>query len=137
MASLDNFYSFQGRMAPVHYPSYEERMKYIQLGVNSSQASAWDIANTTPIAPVQPYNPAIPSESARPDPLLTQKASSHTNRNYVPTTPETHKIQGDTADSFLLYAGMPPTIWDGLKNWWKRTTVPVRMYSRYTPYQRR
>jgi hypothetical protein len=138
MASLDNFHTHQGGIFARphrHYPSYEERMRMIQTGVQSSQSSMWDLANVTPIAPVQPHDPGNRAPNASVDPQYVERVSVRAMKDhFVPLRPHTQRLLGDTAEGVLLYHKHFSPV-EHMRNLWSRFRAPVKTHSRYHPFQ--
>lgn len=129
--TLDNFTSPNHSVRPSTvrlHPSYAERLRWIQRGVQSSvSGGVWDLPGAVPVAPIQPYDPGLRTSAH----LTAQGEEYATPRgmlgHYVPLRPTTQRLRGDTADGILLYDVPGP----------RTNTVPIARFSRYHPFQRR
>lgn len=135
MASLDNFHTPQGSIVRLPYPSRQERMRMIQTGMHSSQSGMWDIANSTPIAPVQPHDPGNRAPNANVDPQYVERISTRGMKDhYVSTTPHTQRVLGDHAEGMLLYQKPFHTPGARMRNLWSKFQAPIKTHDRYHPY---
>lgn len=130
MATLDNFATVYGPGSRARQTSYADRLRNLQYNLPDSAARGWDLRSALPVAPVQPYDPGMRT-SERPSPLIEERRTPRGMQGYfVPLVPRPQRRVGDTADGVLLY--------DARGNvgaqWLRRTTAPVRTYSRFHPY---
>lgn len=147
MASLDNFTTGNGSRR--NFPGVAERNRWLQFNLHSSQSKAWDIPSSVPVAPVQPYDPAMRT-SSRSGPSLEEPFTPRSDRGqYVPLTPQPVRRVGDTVEGIQLYDPCPQhfgRVTTGpcpFRKWWgpwSPTTygreVPLKTYSRYHPFLR-
>lgn len=142
MATLDNFHTGNRRVhRGAEYPSLGDRNAWIRWGIQSSQASYWDLANATPMAPVQPIDPAS-RVNHHPDPNYDAGniGSGGLNSMLVPLAPVPQLRVGDTADGVLLYDKGDATARCPMRGLWcrifgaGRTHTPVQTYNRFRPY---
>lgn len=105
MATLNNFHTDNGgaRQEQFWFPR-AQRLMGIQK--NLHHPSAWDLPNLVPIGPVHMAQVPVLS-GAHVDPQVTERRNRSLQEYFVPATPYTRMLQGDTADGRLLY--QPPT----------------------------
>ena len=137
MTTLDNFHTGNTR-ARQGYPSLTDRNNWVQLGVQSSQPSMWDLASAVPVAPVQPHDPASRINDHADANYTMGVTQANLNQHLVPMPPFTQRRIGDTADGVLLYDTGAGTGRCPLRGLWCRlfgkNYTPVQTYSRYKPY---
>lgn len=125
MATLNNFHTGNaGAQQEALHPHRRQRLMGIQKDLH--RPSAWDLPNLVPIGPIQSSHPPMISGS-NVDPQVTERRGAGSTRHFVPTTPYTRVMQGDTADGRLLYK--PPeasNLWTFLKTIRSPNKTPVQ-----------
>lgn len=135
MSTLDNFAldnagtrSFSRLWMPVRGLGLRNALVTTDCG---GAPGRWDIANSMPLAPIQPVDPFsrmqygldVPNRMIRDfrtcDPL---------HNPYVPVVPETRLVPGGEADSYILYqTRSQPSV----------ARMPYSLFNRFNPYAKR
>ena len=125
MSTLTNFHTGNaGRKQEAWHPTRDQRLMVIQK--NLANPRAWDLPNLVPIGPIQQSNPPILSGN-HVDPQVSEIRNIGAATFFLPISPYTRVMQGDTADGRLLYK--PPeqgTLWSHLRTLWSPNKAPVQ-----------